>query len=69
MKGLITMVYKRLLGVALLLAVANVLFGTAVCMARTEPLYEYVKVEEYDPENFTLALIPESAFPIPIRVL
>ena len=58
------MVYKRLLGVALLLAVANVLFGTAVCMARTEPLYEYVKVEEYSPNNFPLALIPETAFPI-----
>ena len=58
------MIYKRLLGFALLLAMANVSFGTAVCIARTEPLYEYIKVEEYNPNNFMVVLIPASAFPI-----
>ncbi|MEE9584344.1 MAG: hypothetical protein V3W51_02580 [Candidatus Brocadiales bacterium] len=33
-------------------------------MARTEPLYEYIKVEEYNPRDFTLVLLPQSTFPI-----
>lgn len=58
------MLRKRLLGLTLLLTAAGILFGTTVCLARTEPLYEYIKVEEYDPEDFALLLLPESVFPI-----
>lgn len=58
------MAYNRLLGLTLLLTAAGILFGTTACYARAEALYEYIEVEEYDPRDFTLVLLPESVFPI-----
>lgn len=58
------MTCKRLIGLALSLTLMNILNEAPVCADRTEPLYEYIKIEEYNPSDFTLVLIPESVFPI-----
>ncbi len=58
------MSYIRLLGTKLLLTFTCVLIGATTCLAGSQPLYEYVKVEEYDPQYFTLVLLPKSVFPI-----
>ncbi|MFQ5862924.1 MAG: hypothetical protein ACE5IC_07350 [Candidatus Brocadiales bacterium] len=41
-----------------------ILIEATSCVARTQSLYEYIKVEEYNPRDFTLALLPKSVFPI-----
>lgn len=58
------MMYRNFLKLALLLPLFCVLSGTAACQARELPLFEYIKVEEYRPHEFTLALIPEAVLPI-----
>lgn len=58
------MICRRLICLALSLTLVSILNGVVVYADRTGPLYEYIKVEEYDPRDFTLVLIPETVFPI-----
>lgn len=54
----------RLFGAALLFTFACIFIEAATCLAGSQSLYEYIKVEEYDPRDFTLVLIPESVLPV-----